>query len=222
MCNISKIIKMAPEDHIYWCTLCGPCKIKINELEARPITVIGTTIERTIKLGSCGDYVSGYMAGDCVLFPSKENRDWDRFKKDVIAGIVMKDETKGKYSDFDIVKAKNGSPVRTREGHDVRIICYDCEGGNYPILALVKDKVTKSERVHSYNADGISGIGFDNRLDLVMAPLHCEGYVTIREDNSGNIYLGCMYPTQEQAMNETLTTQNCLKPIKTIKIEFDL
>lgn len=167
--TIVEIIKKAPMDHIYWCTLCGPCKVKVNTSKDFPITVIGTAVERIIKLDSYGCYVDGYPTGDCVLFPSKGNRDWDSFNKDVNAGIIMRDEAKGKYSDFDIVKAKNGSPVRTRDGHDARIICYDSQGGNYPIIALVKDKTTESEICRYYNADGKSGIGFSD-LDLVMAP----------------------------------------------------
>lgn len=219
--NILDIIKMAPKDHIYWCTLCGPCKVKVNTSKDFPITVIGIAVERIIKLDSYGCYIDGYPTGDCVLFPYKESRDWDSFNKDVNAGIIMREEAKGKYSDFDIVKAKNGSPVRTRDGHDARIICYDSQGGNYPIIALVKDKTTESEISRYYNADGKSGLGFRD-LDLVMALTHCEGYMTVLQDESGSLYFGRMYPTQEEAMNETLTTQKSLKPIKTIKVEFDL
>ena len=40
---------------------------------------------------------------------------------------------------FDAEAAKRGAKVETRNGIPVRIICYDREGGQYPILALVDD-----------------------------------------------------------------------------------
>lgn len=200
MTNILEIIKTAPEDHIYWCTLCGPCKVKINELMVLPITVFGTEIERTIELNSFGEYVTEYSIMKCVLFPSKENRDWDSFKN----GIIGWDKAKDGYCEFDIVKAKNGAPVKTRAGFDARIICYDYKGEYYPIIALVKKDNAKREIIYDYNADGTCSLSESyglNGLDLVMAPVHCEGYATARVDESGNIHLGLMYSTPEEAMN---------------------
>lgn len=41
---------------------------------------------------------------------------------------------------FDLEKAKAGYPVRTRDGHEARIICFDRENDN-PIVALIKKRV---------------------------------------------------------------------------------
>ena len=46
----------------------------------------------------------------------------------------------------EIEKAKLGAKIVTDFGRPARIICWDAVG-NYPVVALVYDKKTKSERV---------------------------------------------------------------------------
>lgn len=58
---------------------------------------------------------------------------------------------------FDLEKAKAGNPVCTAEGNLARIICFDAKGGNYPILALVKqndDPDNDSEVLQTYSIQG--------------------------------------------------------------------
>lgn len=40
---------------------------------------------------------------------------------------------------FDLEAAKAGAPVCTREGHSVRIVCWDVKDPTYPIIALIND-----------------------------------------------------------------------------------
>lgn len=54
---------------------------------------------------------------------------------------------------FDTTSAKNGAKVETKDGHSVRILCYDRRCIDYPIIALVN--FDKNEQVYSYNIDGI-------------------------------------------------------------------
>lgn len=54
---------------------------------------------------------------------------------------------------FDIESAKNGAKVETKDGHFVRILCYDRRCIDYPIIALVN--FDKNEQVYSYNIDGM-------------------------------------------------------------------
>lgn len=39
---------------------------------------------------------------------------------------------------FDIEKAKQGAKVMTRDGHDVRILCFDRNSDEYPIVVLIQ------------------------------------------------------------------------------------
>lgn len=51
----------------------------------------------------------------CVLFPYRKNRDWDRFREDVMTGILNRDSAKCDNSEFDIVKAKTVLPSRQEQ-----------------------------------------------------------------------------------------------------------
>lgn len=54
---------------------------------------------------------------------------------------------------FDLEAYKNGAKVKTRDGHEVRIICTDKEDPYYPIVALVK-LADGSESTQFYTSNG--------------------------------------------------------------------
>ena len=54
---------------------------------------------------------------------------------------------------FDLKAYKNGAKIRTRDGHEVRIICTDAKHIFYPIIALVK-LADCSEITQSYTSKG--------------------------------------------------------------------
>lgn len=54
---------------------------------------------------------------------------------------------------FDLEAYKNGAKVKTRDGHEVRIICTDAKHIYYPIIALVKVDDDK-EFTRSYTLEG--------------------------------------------------------------------
>lgn len=73
-----------------------------------------------------------------------------------------------KTIDFDIEKAKSGEyQVVTRDGRSARIICWDkIDGGNYCIVALVRNKVG-NEVTMTYRENGLSNDHFmDDSIDL--------------------------------------------------------
>ena len=55
---------------------------------------------------------------------------------------------------FDIEKAKQGAKIVTRDGHDVRILCYDRHSDIYPIVAIVQSKDSREDEIISYTTDG--------------------------------------------------------------------
>lgn len=68
---------------------------------------------------------------------------------------------------FNLEEAMNGGAVCTRLGVDVRIICFDRDNKNYPIVALVGKKAN----VVTYTREGrFQKIGPDNVADMVMKP----------------------------------------------------
>ena len=81
--NISKILKDCPTGTKLYSPICGECELQ---------RVVGVDIDCTIVVKSCknnGDYVfygdGSYCYGidECLLFPSKENRDWGTFKPEL-------------------------------------------------------------------------------------------------------------------------------------------
>ena len=72
-----------------------------------------------------------------------------------------------KIQKFDIDKAKSGKVVRTRNGMEVRILCYNRENRDKKcIVALIKNK-NGNEQVQNYYADG-TGSSVGKKYDLII------------------------------------------------------
>ena len=81
--NIVEIIKKAPKDHVYWCTLIGECKVKIaTYITSYPIMAVAND-GCGYKITKSGRYFHGYPDAECVLFPSRDNRDWEAFEREL-------------------------------------------------------------------------------------------------------------------------------------------
>lgn len=94
---------------------------------------------------------------------------------------------------------KNSSrKVVTRDGRNVRIICTDKKGTNFPIVALVECK--NKEETCYYTLKGYWNLhGAESGLDLFFAPGKHEGWINIfrGKDNpfTGNI----IFASKEEA-----------------------
>ena len=55
---------------------------------------------------------------------------------------------------FDIEKAKQGAKIVTRDGSDVRILCFDRNSDHYPIVALVHHPNGGEDEIISYTKHG--------------------------------------------------------------------
>ena len=75
------------------------------------------------------------------LFPPLENIE-----------VLSVEEIKPEPTPFDVERAKRGDKVITRDGNDVRILCFDALG-EYPVIALVKVHAGY-ETATSYTAEG--------------------------------------------------------------------
>ena len=81
--DLTKILKDCPEDTKFYCSICGEVIIKIKTNYTHPIHVYQKAIyaenPRVIcRLSSFGKYNKD-LDGECVLFPSKDQRDWSKF-----------------------------------------------------------------------------------------------------------------------------------------------
>lgn len=76
--NILEIIKQCPEGMVFYCPIIGDCTVEITESALYPLK--GNPVngnDNKVGLTAEGRYLSG--VGDCILFPSKDQRDWSKF-----------------------------------------------------------------------------------------------------------------------------------------------
>ena len=94
--NILEVIKKAPKDHVYYCTVLGECRCSLYEGNlAYPINCFPVDSEDCsmgVSLTSDGRYYAfeEYSGAECVLFPSRDNRDWEAFERELDGDVSGK------------------------------------------------------------------------------------------------------------------------------------
>ena len=83
--NILEIIKKAPEDHVYYSPLIGECHVDIIKCKNYPIIATRMNNEMSVCLSENGKFIidSEIPEGECALFPSRDNRDWKAFEREL-------------------------------------------------------------------------------------------------------------------------------------------
>ena len=107
--------------------------------------------------------------------------------------------------------------VVTRSGRNVRIICTDKKGYDYPIVALIENKLEGYEGVIYYTKDGKCTANESSMNDLFFAPEKHEGWINIyRDSDNGRVYTGRPYDSKEDAEKRKSDEY-----VTTIKIEWE-
>lgn len=88
-------------------------------------------------------------------------------------------EKKLNLKEFNLEEAKAGKPVCTRDGRKARIICFDLNNKNFPIVAIIN--CDTEENAYQYDIDGVCD-EHDNNLNLMMFPEKKEGWVIIHKE----------------------------------------
>ena len=87
--------------------------------------------------------------------------------------------------EFNLEEAKAGKSVCTKDGAKARIICFDRESNDYPIVALIEDG--DEETVGTYAINGkyhTSDTKEDDVLDLMMETTKHTGWINIYQVES--------------------------------------
>ena len=110
--------------------------------------------------------------------------------------------------------------VVTRNGRNVRIICTDKKGYEYPIVALIENKLEGFEGTLYYTKDGKYIANESSDSDLFFAPEKHEGWVNIFKVACADAYLkeSRIYSSKEIAESGGRSLSNYLS---TIKIEWE-
>ena len=117
------------------------------------------------------------------------------------------EENKLNLKPFDIQKAREGKPVCTRDGRNVRIIAFDAKRKDEKnIIALVPSKDYPGfEDLIAYPNNGNYYGGHENDGDLMMLPEKKEGWVNVyREESNNNERLieQTIYKTRQDAFEK--------------------
>lgn len=79
--NIAKILNNAPKGTKLWSPICGECElVSVRDTNTYPI-LCKSSEGHDINFTEFGKYYGSlFKNGECVLFPSKENKDWYTFR----------------------------------------------------------------------------------------------------------------------------------------------
>lgn len=116
---------------------------------------------------------------------------------------------------FNLEDAKLGKPICTRDGKEVRVVCFNRKCEVYPILALVTNDVGK-EIIGTYTIDGLYQPDKEGFLDLMMASEERVGYINIYRDFERRLSSEMIYPTIDEAVKNKVEKNY----IGTIKIKW--
>lgn len=114
---------------------------------------------------------------------------------------------------FDIEKAKAGAKVCTRDGREVRIVCWDMKN-SCPIIGLITHKDGR-EYYQVYNEKGLSIDGTCDS-DLMMATEKHEGWINLYHPEDCSLSAGNVHDTYEKARENASHDL-----VATIKIEWE-
>ena len=105
--------------------------------------------------------------------------------------------------------------VITRNGRNVRIICTDKKGYEYPIVALIENKLEGFESVLYYTKDGEYTANESSMSDLFFAPEKHEGWVSIYRGVKNDDYFTVgIFDSEEKAKERGGS-------IATVKVEWE-
>ena len=95
--------------------------------------------------------------------------------------------------------------IVTRNGHPVRIICFNANvidnGNTYPIVALVKKK-DNTDDILSFTNNGVYLVGEEDEFDLFFETGKVSGWVNIYTSKmSGEATTGSICKTKEEALS---------------------
>lgn len=126
MINVAEILKYCPKGMKLYSPICGDCTLKCVSLdEEYPIEVVPCS-NNDIQLFTVeGKFLTGQAGDECLLFPSKDQRNWNKFKipgkrgdimmfKDKSAVFIIKEYTNDFTETFIEFSDTNGTRINTR------------------------------------------------------------------------------------------------------------
>lgn len=108
--------------------------------------------------------------------------------------------------------------ITNQYNDEVRIICTDRNVSLYPIVALVKNRLTGKEEPYIYTANGFYTRSIPNMLDLYFAPKRIVRWQNIYKC-CGKLFNGRLYKTEKSARK--VKTPIFFRYVTTVKVEWE-
>ena len=99
MINIAEILRDCPKGTKLYSPICGDCTFE--KIHLNTSIVVCTQDYRTITFNVYGQYFRDIDNAECLLFPSKENRDWNKFRPFKDGDIISNDVYIAIFHKFD-------------------------------------------------------------------------------------------------------------------------
>lgn len=191
--NIAEILKDCPSGTRLYSPIYGELSLEIvQSFDERCYPIHCRIIKNGNVVSFTKDGRSYSLDAEPTLFPSKNQRDWSKFRvSDQVGEIEARGHTKTKKDKnnmtrtkykripFDIELAKKimnkevKGRIVTMEGRKVRIICWDKkpvdeEAHEYPIVALIQNNYN-GEMSQTFTAEGAACYpNYKSRYDLII------------------------------------------------------
>lgn len=168
--NIAEILKDCPKGTKLYSPICGECELV-------SVTYLHIDIQDEDKYIRCFRF-DGTVAnkGECLLFPSKENRDWSTFQRPFKDGDIIYIETHKGFKCISIFKKYSETEVYTYVGYSLNTDTYI---RNHPerILTFINIKykrlATEEEKQKLFDAIKTNGYKWNTEtktLEKLIVP----------------------------------------------------
>lgn len=192
--NIAEILKHCPKGTKLYSLVDGEVTLE-NIISIGQYTIEVATDDGDIKYYTKdGSYFTNRPNGECVLFPSKEQRDWSKFNMNTKVNdeetecqlkqsenVLVDNDIEQNYKRIPfnvelakkIVNGKVKGRIVTMEGRKVRIVCWDKKpiderAMDFPIVALLQNDC-EGEMLNTYTEEGLaSSPNYKNRYNLII------------------------------------------------------
>ena len=192
--NIAEILKHCPKGTKLYSLVDGEVTLE-NIISIGQYTIEVATDDGDIKYYTKdGSYFTNRPNGECVLFPSKEQRDWSKFNMNTKVNdeetecqlkqsenVLVDNDIEQNYKRIPfnvelakkIVNGKVKGRIVTMEGRKVRIVCWDKKpvdekAHEYPIVALIQNDYN-GEMSQTFTAEGAACYpNYKSRYDLII------------------------------------------------------
>lgn len=192
--NIAEILEKCPKGTKLYSPVFGEVELsKVDYYGEYPITCI-TKNGVYCLFTSDGMLFCNYSDAECMLFPSKEQRDWREFNMNTKVNdedtecqlkqsenVLVDNDIEQNYKRIPfnvelakkIVNGKVKGRIVTMEGRKVRIVCWDKKpiderAMDLPIVALLQNDC-EGEMLNTYTEEGLaSSPNYKNRYNLII------------------------------------------------------